>query len=453
MRPAFTQLRLPTAFTLFLFLSASLAPSAQAEDDNKEDDNKEDDNKEDDNKEGRLDIEAAQALLDVGALDGWLLTQSAKSAKLHNPIAQELVGPGPTKRAWFFWIPANGNAVALFHRTDENAFTNITGDKKQYSNNRQLKTTLQKIIGDAKTIAMEYAPKSGITSLTRVDARTAKMVQSIGVTITSSAQLVQVTKAAWGIEGRISHYVAAHHLRKLIDEALVMIGERLSKGTLLTEYEVQQFIIRGYKIRGLSGEPPLVATGINTANPSYRPSARSSSVIKKGDLIQLELSGHVINAKRPIVADLSWVAYVGDDVPDPLEKTFAVVASARKKVLDLIRIRLAEGRPVAGYEADQAAQDVIANAGMTKQLAHGTGHSLDTSLAGDGANLDGLLVRDTRNLVVGSGFTIGPGLYIDGEYGVRSEVDVFLGASGLELTTKPQTRISTIKLVPPQALE
>ncbi len=396
--------------------------------------------------EGTLDLLTAQALLDVQALDGWLLSQTNKNSK-QNPIASELVGAGSTNRAWFYWVPADGKPVAVFHRSDAAAFDKVNGEKTPYAGNAQLKKKLKEVLGDAKAIAMEYAPSSGIKSLTRVSARTAKMVKSLGVAISSSAPLVQVTKAAWGSQGRVAHYVAAHHLRKLVDEATAMIGEKLSSETLVTEYDVQQFIARGYQVRGLKGAPPIVAAGANTADPTYVPTARSAKVIKPGDLIQFELSGKLASSARPIVANLSWVAFAGTEVPEGVRQVFGTVTRAQGKVLDLLRIRMAEGRPVAGFEADRAARDVVDKDGHAENFPHSTGHSLDTSVEGDGANLDSKKTRDTRNLVVGSGFTVGPGVYNAAEkFGLRCEVSVFLGASGVEVTTEPQKKITTIAL-------
>ena len=391
---------------------------------------------------GSLDVEAAQALLDVQQLDGWLIYQNKKQ----NPIAEALIGPERTQRPWFYWVPAQGKPVALVHRSEVSAFESVVGEKVTYSGTSQIKSRLKKMIGEAKSIAMEYAPASGIASLTRVDARTASIVTGLGATVVSSAELVQFTKSAWGVSGRVSHYVAAHHLSKLIGEASAFIGEKLRAGELITEYDVQQFILAGYKVRGLVGEPPLIATGLSSADPTYRPSAQSARVIKAGDIIQFELAAHIPTDARPIVADVSWVAFAGTAVPAGMKKNFAVLAKARDAAINLIRKRMAQRQEVAGFEADRAARDTVAAAGLGDRFTHRTGHSLDTSLEGDGANLDDHETHDTRKLVVGSGFTVGPGIYLAEDYGMRTEVSIFLAATGVEITSEPQMAIATIRV-------
>lgn len=394
----------------------------------------------DERRSGTLDVEAAQALIAVQALDGWLMFQAAGK----NPVAQELVSPGPTNHPWFYYVPAEGEPTALVHAGETASFSGVPGKAVPYQSTRQLRGALRKLLHGAHQVAMERAPGSKIPGLNRVDDATARLVKAAGVDIVSSAQLVQLTKALWGKDGRVAHYVAAHHLDKLAGEAMALIGRKLGAGEMITEYDVQQALLEGYRIRGLSGEAPVVAAGANTADPGYAPTARSSAVIKKGDLVRIELAARLADSPRPIYAAVARMGYVGAEVPAKYRDAFALVARARDRAIALIRERVAAHRPVRGFEVDEAARKVLVDAGRGEQIAHRTGHSLDTSLLGDGAHLDAGAARDTRNLVVGSGFTVGPGLYVSGEYGVRTEVDVFIGSSGLELTSPLQKQITAI---------
>src|SRR5690606_35276216 len=67
-------------------------------------------------------------------------------------------------------------------------------------------------------------------------------------------------------------------------------------------------------------------------------------------------------------------------------------------------------------------------------FVHRTGHSIDVSLHGSGPNLDNLESRDDRLLVEGVGFSVEPGIYVPGEIGIRSEVNVHWTAAGPEVT-------------------
>lgn len=389
----------------------------------------------------RVDQEAVQGLLAVQRLDGWLLYDS----KGTNPIAVELVNPaGTTSRGWYYLIPADGQPIALVHKSEMSLFDNVPGTKIEYNGYRDLKDGLTKMLEGVKSVAMEYAPKSGIPSLTRVDAATIDLVKAQGVKIESSSGLVQFTKSLWGPDGRVSHYVTAHHLGKLRASALAFIRDQLAAGKPVTEYSVQKHIIEGYKIRGIDGPPPVVAVNANTADPNYEPSAKSSSAIKDGDFVLLNLRAKLDTKEREIFADVTWVAYVGATVPERYTKVFDVIAQARDAAVDYIRDRTARRRAVKGYEPDQQARTIIATAGYGDKFVHRTGHSLDSALEGDGANLDDYETHDTRNLVMGSGFTVEPGVYIKGDFGMRAGVNVFIGRDGVELTTPAQTEITAI---------
>lgn len=395
----------------------------------------------DDDIRSRFDLEAVQGILAVQQLDGWLLYDNQGQ----NPIASELVNPaGRVTRRWFYLIPAKGQPIALVHKAEMASFDKVPGRKLEYTGHRDLKEGLRTMLRGVRRISMEYAPKSSIPSLTRVDAGTAALVRSLGVRIRSSANLVQFTKSLWGPRGRIAHYVAMHHLIKLRDEALAFVAARVNAGTSVTEYDVQQFLLRGYKVRGIEGGPPVVAAGKNTGDPNYLPTPKGGAAIREGDLLVLGLSARLEDAKRPIYADLTCVAYVGSVVPDRLAKVYAVVVDARNQALDLVENRIKRRRAIQGFQVDQVARSVVGKAGFADRFLHRTGHSLDTSLEGDGANLDDYETHDTRNLVMGSGFTIEPGVYFKDDFGVRAEINVYIGARGVEVTGPAQDQIIPI---------
>jgi len=387
-----------------------------------------------------IDVEAAQAILAVQGMSGWLLAQSGG----RNRVAAELVAPaGETRHPWFYFISVESEPVALVHRSDAAAFQGLAGRAIEYGDRRELAAALRTMLKGARVVAMEYAPESRIAALTRVDSATVRLVREAGVKIASSAEVVQFTKSLWGPEGRVAHYVAIHHLTRLKDAALAHVAAELTAGRKVSERDVQRLIQRGFEMRGLEGPPPAVAAGANSAVPRYAPSEERAAIIQRGDLLLLDLSGRLIDAPRPIYARLAWVAYVGDAVPARYADLFRTVVSAREAAVTFVEERVARKRVVKGFEADRRARAIVARAGQGKFL-HSTGHSLDTNLFGDGANLDDYHSRDTRNLVMGSGFTVGPGLYLRGQFGMRSVVDVYIGRKGLEVTSPTQQSITAL---------
>lgn len=388
----------------------------------------------------RFNLEAVQGVLTLQGLDGWLMIDQAGQ----NRVARYLVNPGRTTRRWFYLIPASGQPVVLVHRAEVSQFDAVPGKKIEYTGHRDLKEGLRTMLKGVKRVGMEYAPKSGIASLSLVDAQAVELVRSMRVKVESSSRLVQFTKSLWGPKGRVAHYVAVHHLTKLREQALAFVARKIKAGEKVTEHDVQKFISEGYKVRGISGPEPVVAVNENAADPNYVPSARSSTEIRRGDLILLGMAAALDAAQRPIYADITWMAYVGDAVPERYATTFAVLVAARDAALEHVRERAGRRRPVLGYEADQKARQVVAAGGHGAKFLHRTGHSLDTSLQGDGANLDDYESHDTRTLVQGAGFTIEPGVYYKGDFGMRAEINVYVGTGGVEVTTPAQTAITAL---------
>ena len=74
------------------------------------------------------------------------------------------------------------------------------------------------------------------------------------------------------------------------------------------------------------------------------------------------------------------------------------------------------------------------DAGYAEFFVHRTGHSIDRDLHGSGPHLDNFETADSRPLVAGIGFSVEPGVYLPGRFGMRSEINVFLAESGPEVT-------------------
>jgi Xaa-Pro aminopeptidase len=342
-------------------------------------------------------------------------------------------------------IPARGEPVALVHVSEQRLFDKAPGKKLTYLGYRDLAKQLTQLISTArvKSIAIEYSPKAAVPNISRVDAGTVELIRSLGVAVRSSDTLVQYTKAIWGDAGRTAHYVAVHHLVELRKDALAFITQRLQAKQPVTEYEVQQRIMHGMTVRGLAGPPPVVAAGVNTADPYYVPTAAKTAPINIGDVIVL---GIAVKQDKPegIYAAQTWVAYADHTVPESISKAFNTVSLARDQALVLITDRARRQRPVTGAEVDDATRAFFKKASVADQIMHRTGHSMDNDLQGGGADLDDFEVKDTRILTPGTGFTVGPGLYFPGQFGVRSEVSVYLSPSGPEVTTPAQDDVEAL---------
>ena len=110
------------------------------------------------------------------------------------------------------------------------------------------------------------------------------------------------------------------------------------------------------------------------------------------------------------------------------------MANVGIRLLTLLLIVLRKSIEIRGFEVDDVARNVIIKAGFGEYFFHRTGHSITTDLHGSGAHMDNYETRDERLLLPSTSFSIEPGIYLP-EFGVRSEIDVFIKPDGNVIQT------------------
>lgn len=382
-----------------------------------------------------MDIRAIQQALKEDHLDGWLLYDFHKM----NPFALQILGfkEAPLTRRWFVFLPKEGTPVALVHTLDAPLFPWKEGLRVTYTSWRDLQEQVRKILQGSRCVAMEYSPRGALPTVSRVDAGTLEMVRACGVEVVSSANLLQRFAACWTEEQYHLHRQSAQQLMAIKDHLFEWLRQCLLEGTSLTEWDIQQEILRLYQEQELASDyPPIVAVGPNTADPHYFPSPETSRSLQPGEVLLIDLW-----AKKPlpqaVYADITWVAFCGDRVPVEVEEAFDLVRSARDAAVGLIQQAFEQGNTLRGYEVDDLARSVFQDAGMEACFVHRTGHNLGTEVHGPGVNLDNLETHDERYLLPGIAITVEPGLYLPGRFGVRSEINLYLHETGPEITTTP----------------
>ena len=112
---------------------------------------------------------------------------------------------------------------------------------------------------------------------------------------------------------------------------------------------------------------------------------------------------------------------------------------------DAFRMVQSAGQVLQGWQVDRAARDVIEQAGYGERFIHRTGHSIGQETHGNGANMDDLETHEERRVLRRTCFSVEPGIYLP-EFGVRSEVNVFVDAAGAVHVTggTPQTAVVPI---------
>ena len=365
------------------------------------------------------------ALAETPDLDGWLFYDFRGS----DPLAYRVLLLDPTRhvtRRWYYWVPARGHPVKLVHRIEPHTLDALPGDTLQYVSWEEQQTCLARILTTARRIAMQYSPLNAIPYISRVDAGTIELIHRLGVEVVTSADLVQRFEAVWNDRQLATHREAAEKLRRIVDEAFAHVGQTIASHTPLTEYGIQQFILTRIREHGLmTATAPIAAVNAHSADPHYGPQAQGSSQIAPGDLVLIDLW-----AKRPepgsVYADITWTGYVGESVPPRPREIFEIVRGARDAALEFVRTRVAAGQFPCGWEVDEVCRTVIAEAGYADRFLHRTGHSIGEEVHGNGANIDNLETRDGRRLVPRTCFSIEPGIYLAGEFGIRSELDVYV---------------------------
>jgi Xaa-Pro aminopeptidase len=369
--------------------------------------------------------EVQAALRDMDGLDGWLFYDFRGS----DPLAYRVLRLDPTlhvTRRWYYWIPAQGEPVKLMHRIEPHTLETLPGRTRLYVSWEEQQVAVKDILAGARRIAMQYSPMNAVPYISRVDAGTLELVRSFGVEVVTSADLVQRFEAVWDDQQLETHRDAAEKLRRIVDETFAHVRERIAGRQKLTEYDVQQFILGRMKAHGLvTAAPPIAAVGAHSADPHYGPASSGSSDIKVGDLLLIDLW-----AKRPepraVYADITWTGHVGEKVPARQDEVFQIVRASRDAALDFVRTRVAAGHFPFGWEVDDACRAVIRKAGYGDRFVHRTGHSIGEEVHGNGANIDNLETRDSRRLLSRTCFSIEPGIYLPGEFGIRSELDVYV---------------------------
>lgn len=390
-----------------------------------------------------MEFDAVQQFMAEQKIDGWLVYDF----RGNNPILARLL-PGKrwtTRRAVLF-IPATGQATLLVHGIDEHQFDGVSVAREKYLSWNDLHEWLKTKLSGMQRVAMEYAPGATLPVVSIVDAGTVELVRSFGVEVVSSANLIQVCVACFSGEALEAHKTASARVGRIKDDAFKLIAERLAGGKPVSEYDVQQSIVTAFKASGLEAtESPIVAVNAHAGDPHYEPSASSPTPIRRGDWVLIDLWART-PGEQNIYSDITWVGFAGKDVPARHKEVFQVVRAARDASLQGAVQAWKKGERVQGWQLDDAARNVIIDAGFEKYIRHRTGHSLSPGpmVHGIGMNLDNLETHDTREMLPGLGFTIEPGIYLP-EFGVRLEINVYVDPkSGPVVTSVLQDEIVLI---------
>jgi Xaa-Pro aminopeptidase len=383
-----------------------------------------------------MDLARLQQELREQRLDGWLFFDHHFRDPLAYRVLHLTVPRTPTRR-WYYLVPAEGEPRGLVHRIEANMLDPLPGDKNLYSSWEEQVAGLTKITAGLKRVAMQYSPKCAIPYVAMVDAGTVELVRSVGLEVTTSAELVQAFEARWTAAQLESHLEAGRRVDRVRAAAFDMVRERTANGAPIQEVEVKQFIRGGFEAAGLETDHgPIVGVNANASNPHYEPTEELSQPIHAGDLLLIDMWAKLGQADA-VYYDITWTHFLGENPPEEIRNVFDAVTGARDAAIELVKSAVIARRPLQGYQVDDAARDVIRQAGFGEYFTHRTGHSIGTEVHGNGANMDNLENHDDRRVIPWTCFSIEPGVYLP-KFGIRSEVNMFVGESEARVTGEIQ---------------
>lgn len=384
-------------------------------------------------------LERFQAALAGSGLDGWLFFDHHRRDPLAYRILGIDAGAVPTRR-WYYFLPVTGEPRKLVHRIECGMLDSVPGTKNTYSSWADQQQKLGSLLQGARRIAMQYSPHCAIPYVSLVDGGTIELVRACGVEIVSSADLVQQFEARWTDEQLEMHLEAGRRVDRARADAFAFVRERVRAGLPVTEYEVQQFIRERFSQAGLATEHgPIVAVNANASDPHYEPLRERTARIQPGDLVLIDMWAKLAKSDA-VYYDITWTGFCGEAVPDRIQRVFEIVRDARKHASEFVIQKMQERTDVFGYQVDDVARGYIAERGYGDFFFHRTGHSIGTEVHGTGANMDNLESHDERRVIPGTCFSIEPGIYLP-EFGIRSEVNVYVGGGYSRVTGEEQQEL------------
>jgi Xaa-Pro dipeptidase len=390
-----------------------------------------------------MNLAEIQAALREEGLDGWLFFDHHRRDPLAYRVLKFTPGSMVTRR-WYYFVPAMGVPRGLVHKIEAQTLQDLPGVMSGYAGWNEMVDGIRGLLGSSKRIAMQYSPNCAVPYVAMVDAGTVELVRSLGVEIATSANLVQYFEARWSQAQFEGHLEAGRRVDRVRREAFERIGDKLRASEHVTEWDIQQFIASRFKEEGLFADHgPDVAVNANASNPHYEPKQDSASVIKKGDIVLIDMWAK-LNQPDGVYYDITWMGFCGQPPPAAMERVFGIVKEARDRAIKCAQDAVAAKRELCGYEVDDAARGFIREQGFAEYFFHRTGHSIGTEVHGTGANMDNLETHDERKVIPGTCFSVEPGIYLP-EFGVRSEVNVYVDQSAARVTGEKQETIVLIQ--------
>lgn len=366
-----------------------------------------------------------EALTKEGA-DAWVIVDYEN----RNKTLVEFLGNRMLTRKIFLVFPLDKKPFIICHSIDTVFLRDVeitkTFDLKVYHTWQEMLDIEKKEFAEYKKVLMDISEFGLLPRISLADYGSVEFVKSLGIEVASSGNLLQRFSALYSDRAYELQLLANKKTLMIKDEAFAKIKELILMNGETSEYEIQKFICDRFHEEGMVyDDPAIVAIGKNASDPHYGPSKEVSSPIRKGDLVLIDMWAKMDDPEG-VYADITWMGYVGEEVPEVYAKRFEILKKAIEGDFEFLKNELPK-RAVAGYEVDQISRDYIKEAGFAEYFVHRTGHNIavDVSPHGPGVNIDNYESHDTREIIDGVTFSLEPGIYAP-DFGMRSETNVYI---------------------------
>jgi len=206
-------------------------------------------------------------------------------------------------------------------------------------------------------------------------------------------------------------------MNALIDDGALRCAAANARAGM-TETELRDIVGNYFAEQGAKTEFAIIAAGPNGAHPHHSP---GDYVIQPGDAIVTDIGCR----KDGVPSDMTRMIAIGEP-PEGYEEIHAIVERA-------VQAALAAAKPgVLAMEVDKAARQVITDAGYGEFFTHRTGHGLGLDIH----EPPYITATSQVRLDVGMVFSIEPGIYLPGRFGIRLEDIVIMREGGAEILSE-----------------
>lgn len=355
-------------------------------------------------------------------VDWWLIYDF----QWRNNIAVQLLQSRMTTRRRFALIDKNWEITFLVSGMEKDLFVWLWENIIIYTTNNEFHDWVKKLLNWIKTVYMEYSPMWVLPTVSYVDGGTIDLVKNLGVEVYSSGTLVQICSASWWWKSWIdSHKRALSVLYSCMDYVKKQVSDDIKNIWSSDEYKIQQGIMNILEQNHMeTNHPCVVSNTLNSSNPHYFPTKDRNSQIKKWDLIMVDIWCRE-KATNSIYADITWMFFVWNELPSKINTVWQILKWARDAWINYLQDNLWK-EIIRWCDVDYIVRKYILDNGYGQYFTHRTGHSIQHEDHASGVNIDSYEIQDTREIIDDCGFSIEPWIYIPSEFGIRSEVDVYI---------------------------